>query len=74
MKTSSWKSWTTGRSISAPAYNKAGTVWNLTANVQVTEGITVFAQGRNLTNSRYEPANGFVIPGRFALAGLRFVF
>jgi vitamin B12 transporter len=63
-----------GSSVFTPAYTKAGTVWNLTASYAVTRGVTVFAQGRNLTNSRYEPANGFVAPGRSALAGVRFVF
>ena len=64
----------TGAAITTPAYNKAGTIWNLTATFRATERISVFAQGSNLTNSRYEPANGFVLPGRTALAGLRFVF
>jgi vitamin B12 transporter len=64
----------TGTSIAVPAYNKAGTIWNLTATFRATETISIFAQGSNLTNSRYEPANGFVLPGRTALAGVRFVF
>jgi len=63
-----------GSSVMVPAYNKAGTVWNLTANYAVTREVTIYAQGRNLTNSRFEPANGYVIPGRSAVAGVRFVF
>ena len=49
-------------------------VLNLTASYQVTASVTAFAEGRNLTNSRYEPANGFVLAGRSALVGTRFVF
>ncbi len=64
----------TGASVPVPDYNKSGMIWNLTATFRATERISVFAQGSNLTNSRYEPANGFVLPGRTALAGVRFVF
>ena len=39
-----------------------------------TFAVTAFAEGRNLTNSRFEPANGFVTPGRSVLVGTRFVF
>ncbi|WP_237216754.1 TonB-dependent receptor plug domain-containing protein [Falsiroseomonas oryziterrae] len=63
-----------GTSIPVMAYNKSGTVVNLTASYRVTEQVTAFAEGRNLGNSRFEPANGFVVPGRSALAGVRFVF
>ncbi|HEY8611806.1 MAG TPA: TonB-dependent receptor [Roseomonas sp.] len=54
--------------------NKAGTIFNLTATWQVTEPVAVFAEGRNLTDSDFEPANGFVIPGRTVLVGTRFRF
>lgn len=54
--------------------NKAGTVFNLTATWQATEPVALFLEGRNLTNSRFEPANGFVIAGRTALVGTRFKF
>jgi vitamin B12 transporter len=52
--------------------NKAGTVFNLTASYQVTDPITVFLEARNLTNQPFEPANGFVVPGRSVLVGTRF--
>jgi vitamin B12 transporter len=55
-------------------YNKSGTVLNLTGSYRVTENLTAYAEGRNLTGSRYEPANGFVIPGRSLLVGTRFTF
>ena len=38
------------------------------------EQITAFIEARNLGNRRYEPANGFVIPGRSAILGMRGVF
>jgi vitamin B12 transporter len=52
--------------------DKSGTVVNLTATWQAAEFLAVFAEARNLTNARYEPANGFVIPGRNLLIGTRF--
>ena len=63
-----------GRARTTPHYNSAGTVLNLAASWRFTPAITGFAEGRNLTNSRYEPANGFVTPGRSVLVGTRFVF
>jgi vitamin B12 transporter len=63
-----------GRARTTPHYNDAGTVLNLVASWRFTPAITGFAEGRNLTNSRYEPANGFVTPGRSVLVGTRFVF
>jgi vitamin B12 transporter len=54
--------------------NKAGAVFNLTATWQVTEPVALFAEGRNLTDSDFEPVNGFVIPGRTVLVGTRFRF
>lgn len=63
-----------GRSVSTIAYNKPGTVLNLTGSYRVTEAITAYAEGRNLTGSRFEPANGFVIPGRSLIVGTRFTF
>lgn len=63
-----------GNFISGLRYNKSGTVVNLTAAYRVTPAITAYAEGRNLGNSRWEPANGFVTPGRSLLLGTRFVF
>ncbi|WP_424135870.1 TonB-dependent receptor plug domain-containing protein [Roseomonas chloroacetimidivorans] len=54
--------------------NKAGTIFNLTATWQVTEPVALFVEGRNLTDSDFEPVNGFVIPGRTVLVGSRFRF
>jgi vitamin B12 transporter len=55
-------------------YNEEGFVFNLTASLPVTHQVTAFIEARNLGNRRYEPANGFVIPGRSAILGLRGVF
>ncbi|MBP0496052.1 TonB-dependent receptor plug domain-containing protein [Pararoseomonas indoligenes] len=63
-----------GSSIGTPGKNRGGTVFNLTATVPVVEKVAGFVEIRNLGNSRYEPANGFVIPGRSALAGIRGTF
>lgn len=48
-----------------------GTIMNLTASYVLDERFTLFAIGRNLGNSRFEPANGFQTPGTSALVGLR---
>jgi vitamin B12 transporter len=65
---------TQGNAITVPSYNTSGTVVNLAASYRVTPQVTAFAEGRNLGGSRYEPANGFVTPGRSLLVGTRFVF
>lgn len=63
-----------GTSFTTERRNKTGTILNLTASYQVREGITAFVEGRNLGNSRWEPANGFQTPGRSLLVGTRFGF
>lgn len=60
-----------GTPIAEPGKNPDGTVFNLTATVPVTARLAAFVEMRNLGNARYEPANGFVIPGRSAIAGIR---
>ena len=63
-----------GRFIGGLNYNKAGTVVNLTGSYRVSPAVTAYVEGRNLTDSRYEPANGFATYGRSFLLGTRFVF
>jgi vitamin B12 transporter len=63
-----------GAPRAASAWNPHGTVLNVTASWQVTPAVAAFAAGRNLTDSRWEPANGFAAPGRSVLVGTRFVF
>jgi vitamin B12 transporter len=55
-----------------PRSNPAGTVVNVTATWQAFERAALFLEARNLGNSRFEPANGFVTPGRSVLVGTRF--
>jgi vitamin B12 transporter len=48
-----------------------GTVVDLTANYAIAQKLSVFAQGKNLLNSRFEPVNGLQIPGQSFLFGFR---
>ncbi|MFN3447145.1 MAG: TonB-dependent receptor plug domain-containing protein [Roseococcus sp.] len=64
----------TGASVSAPRRNKSGAIMNLTASYRITPEVTAFLEARNLTDSAWEPVNGFQIPGRTVLAGTRFAF
>ncbi len=50
---------------------KAGTIADLTVSYRINRAVTLFADGRNLTNSRFEPVNGLQIPGQNFLFGLR---
>jgi vitamin B12 transporter len=61
-----------GNSFAYARSNPAGTVVNLTASWQALPQAAVFLEARNLGNSRWEPANGFVTPGRSVLVGTRF--
>jgi vitamin B12 transporter len=58
----------------ANGYSDSGFVFNMTVSLPVAQQITAFIEARNLGNRRYEPANGFVIPGRSAILGMRGVF
>lgn len=51
-----------------------GRVWNLTVTYAATEQVSLFVEARNIGDSKYEPANGFVTPGRWVIAGTRFTF
>lgn len=61
-----------GVAFTSQRSNKAGTVFNLTASWQAADPVTLFLEARNLTNEPFEPANGFVVPGRSVLVGTRF--
>ena len=63
-----------GFALSTTGMMKAGTILNLTVTYDVTPKIQVFADGKNLAGSRYEPASGFQTPGASLLAGTRFRF
>lgn len=49
-----------------------GTVANIAVNYKVQPGVEVYANGWNLLGSRFEPVNGYQMPGTTALAGVRF--
>ncbi len=59
--------YTVGRSPS-------GLVFNLNATWQATSAVQLFAWGKNLGNSHFEPVNGYQTPGASFLAGARFGF
>ncbi|WP_137124831.1 TonB-dependent siderophore receptor [Roseomonas sp. HF4] len=63
-----------GRSIPVAGKNPEGVLFNLTASLPLTAQVTSFVEVRNIGNTRYEPANGFVVPGRSAILGLRGTF
>ena len=48
-----------------------GTVLNLGVTYALTDKLTLFGTGRNLAGSKFEPANGFQMPGTSVLAGVR---
>ena len=49
-----------------------GLVANMTANYQYTPRVQLYLNGWNLLDSRFEPVNGFQMPGPTVLAGVRF--
>ncbi len=51
--------------------NGPGFILNTTITYQITPAWSAFVNGRNITNSRYEPANGYQTPGAQVLAGIR---
>ncbi len=48
-----------------------GVYANLSVNYRLRPGLTLFADGRNIFNSQFEPANGFTMPGASILTGVR---
>jgi len=48
-----------------------GTIVNLTGNYQVSDKFSLFAEGKNIFNSNFEPVNGLQIPGASLLVGVR---
>ncbi len=52
----------------------SGLIFNLNVTWQATPALQVFAWGKNLGNSRFEPANGYQAPGASFLAGARVEF
>lgn len=50
---------------------KPGLVLNLAVSYQLTPHLELYAKGGNLTNSHFEPVNGYVIWGPWFIAGAR---
>jgi vitamin B12 transporter len=50
---------------------KPGTIVNLTGSYQLSTRYTIFAEGKNILNSNFEPVNGLQIPGASVLVGVR---
>ncbi|MDR3538948.1 MAG: TonB-dependent receptor [Acetobacteraceae bacterium] len=48
-----------------------GLIANLTVTYDVTPRVQLYANGRNLFDSHFEPVNGYQTPGPTALAGVR---
>lgn len=64
----------TGRFNAVAADSDTGLLFNMNVSYAVRPEVTVFATAQNLGNTRYEPANGFVVAGRGVLVGTRFSF
>ncbi len=48
-----------------------GTVANIAVNYTIRPNVELYANGWNVLGSRFEPVNGFAMPGPTALAGIR---
>ena len=57
-----------------PGRASSGTLVNLAVTYRLIPHVTLWANGRNLANARYEPASGFAAPGVNFLAGVRVDF
>ena len=58
----------------SPGLTKQGTIFNLNVTYTISPHIQLFAWGKNLAGSRFEPANGYQTPGASFLAGTRLGF
>jgi len=55
----------------SPGRSPPGLVVNLAVNYVLTPKLTLYGTGRNLTNSRFEPVNGYQMPGALGIVGVR---
>ncbi|HEY7578098.1 MAG TPA: TonB-dependent receptor [Acetobacteraceae bacterium] len=60
-----------GNSTGDIVSNRHGLLFNLTVTYDVAPHIQLFANGRNLFYSRWEPVNGYQTPGPSLFAGVR---
>ena len=61
-----------GNSSLQPGVGQHGLVANLAINYRLTPRVELYANGWNIFYSKFEPVNGYQIPGPTALAGVRF--
>lgn len=61
-----------GNATSTIGTSGAGLIANLTVTYALMPQASLFITGRNLTNSQFEPVNGYATPGTSMLAGVRF--
>ena len=54
-----------------PGLSPGGVYANLSASYRLRPQLTLFADGRNIFNSHFEPANGYAMPGASLLMGVR---
>jgi vitamin B12 transporter len=60
-----------GNSTANIVSNRQGLLFNLTVTYDIAPHVQLFANGRNLFYSRWEPVNGYQIPGPSFFAGVR---
>jgi vitamin B12 transporter len=60
-----------GNSLYPPGVGQHGLVANLTGSYAVTPTVELYASGFNIFDSKFEPVNGFQMPGPTVLAGVR---
>jgi vitamin B12 transporter len=53
---------------------RSGLIFNLNTDWAVTPHITLFAWGKNLANSHFEPVSGYITPGPSGLFGAKVTF
>jgi vitamin B12 transporter len=63
-----------GAPLSAPGLSPSGLIFNVNVSWQVTPRVQIFAWGKNLADSRFEPVAGFQTPGASFLAGSKLSF
>ena len=51
--------------------SQQGLLANLTVTYEVKPGVQLYANGRNIFDSKFEPVNGYQTPGPTAVAGIR---
>ena len=57
-----------------PGLARSGLIVNLNVTWQVTKRIQLFAWGKNLGGSQFEPVSGYLTPGTSALVGTKVGF